>query len=156
PDRANRPRAVRSTRGSADAVAARRDRPVRAPMTAEPLFEVVDGGLLTTIQDAGRADWTHLGVPESGAADPWSLAVANLLARTAADAAVLEMTITGPTLRALRPATIGLAGADLGGRAGGRRLAPGRSHRIAAGDELTFPGGGSAGARAMLAVPGGF
>jgi len=32
---------------------------------SEPLFEVLDGGLLTTVQDAGRPDWTHLGVPES-------------------------------------------------------------------------------------------
>ena len=43
-------------------------------------LEVLEPGLLTTIQDAGRPDWTHLGVPVGGAADPWSLAVANLLA----------------------------------------------------------------------------
>ena len=45
-------------------------------------FDVLDGGLLTTVQDAGRPDWTHLGVPVSGAADPWSHAVANLLSAT--------------------------------------------------------------------------
>ena len=45
----------------------------------EPFFEVLDGGLLTTVQDAGRPDWRHLGVPGSGAADPWALAVANLM-----------------------------------------------------------------------------
>jgi biotin-dependent carboxylase-like uncharacterized protein len=130
-----------------------------APALERAVFEVFDGGLLTTVQDAGRPDWTHLGVPESGAADPWSLAVANLLIGNAPDDAVLEMTIGGPTLRTLRPVAIGLAGADLGGRvAGGRRLEPDRSHRLSAGEVVTFPGAASdrsAGARAYLAVPGG-
>jgi antagonist of KipI len=121
----------------------------------EPLFEVLDGGLLTTVQDTGRPAWMHLGVPESGAADPWSLAVANLLARNERGAAALEATIVGPTLRALRPVTIALAGADLHGHVASRRLGPGQTHRLGAGDVLELPGGG-AGCRAYLAVPGGF
>lgn len=124
------------------------------------LFGVLDGGLLTTVQDAGRLDWTHLGVPESGAADPWSLAVANLLVRNEPAAAALEMTLGGPNLVVHAAVTVGLAGADLGARIrGGRRLAPGRSHRLAAGDVLEIPGDGptapSIGSRAYLAVPGG-
>ena len=125
-------------------------------MTPEPLFDVVDGGLLTTIQDAGRPGWTHVGVPESGAADPWSFAVANLLAGNDPNAAVIEATIAGPTLRALRPVTIALAGADLGGRVAGRRLRPGQTHGLAAGEILELPGGSHGGARSYLAVPGGF
>ena len=129
-------------------------------MDAVPLFEVVDGGLLTTVQDAGRPDTTRLGVPVSGAADPWGLAVANLLAGNDVGAAVLELTAVGPTLRAQRPATIALAGADLGGRCNGRRLPPGRTHRIATGDVIEFPGRAASdpapgGWRAYLAVPGG-
>jgi biotin-dependent carboxylase-like uncharacterized protein len=124
------------------------------------LFGVLDGGLLTTVQDAGRPDWTHLGVPESGAADPWSLAVANLLVGNEPAAAALEMTLVGPTLAVHTAWSIGLAGADLGARIrGGRRLAPGRSHRLAAGDVLEIPGDGptepGAGSRAYLAIPGG-
>jgi antagonist of KipI len=126
------------------------------------VLDVLDGGLLTTIQDAGRQDWADLGVPESGAADPWSRAVANLLVGNQPGDAVLEMTLVGPTLavRAASGVTIGLAGADLGARIReGRRLAPGRSHRLAAGDVLEFPGTGlngtAAGSRAYLALPGG-
>ncbi len=120
-------------------------------------FDVADGGLLTTIQDAGRPDWTHLGVPESGAADSWSLAVANLLVANEPGAAAVEMTMAGPTLVARLALTIGLAGADLGGRVqGGRRLLPGRSHRIGAGEIVEFPGAsGGGGAREYLALPGG-
>ena len=124
------------------------------------LFGVLDGGLLTTVQDAGRPDWTHLGVPESGAADPWSLAVANLLVGNESAAAALEMTLVGPTLAVHAAVSIGLAGADLGARIrGGRRLAPGRSHRLAADDVLEISGDGptepGAGSRAYLAIPGG-
>jgi len=121
------------------------------------ILDVVDGGLLTTVQDGGRPEWTHLGVPVSGAADPWSLAVANLLTGNPPDAAALEITIGGPTLVARDGGTIGLAGADLGARvAGGRSLVPGRGHRLAAGETIAFDGGGTGGgARAYLAVPGG-
>jgi antagonist of KipI len=120
-------------------------------------FEVIDGGLATTIQDGGRADWAHLGVPPSGACDPWSLAVANLVAGGQRTGAAIEMTLIGPTLVAQRSTVIGLAGADLGGRVvGGRRLAPGRSHRIEAGETIAFPGEGpDRRARAYLALPGG-
>ncbi len=124
------------------------------------VLEVLDGGLLTTIQDGGRPDHGHLGVPESGAADRRSLAIANLLVGNGPDAAAVEMTLAGPTLAARTPITIGLAGADLGGRIrGGRRLPPGHSHRLAGGDIVEFPGdtpgGPQAAARAYLAIRGG-
>ncbi len=130
------------------------------PLDPLHLLDVLDGGLLTTIQDEGRPDWTHLGVPESGAADPWSLAVANLLVGNETGLAALEMTLVGPTLVARSALTIALAGADLGARIrAGRRLAPGCSHRLAAGDVLEMPGdapgGASAGSRGYLAVSGG-
>jgi antagonist of KipI len=126
-------------------------------------LEILDGGLATTIQDGGRPDWAHLGVPQSGACDSWSLAVANLLVGGDPAAAGLEMTLLGPTLVARTSTIVGLAGADLGGRIvgggridAGRRLAPGRSHRIEAGETITFPGDGpDRRARAYLALPGG-
>jgi antagonist of KipI len=120
-------------------------------------FEVIEGGLATTIQDGGRPDWAHLGVPPSGACDPWSLATANVLVGGDPMAAAIEMTLVGPTLLARRSTVIGLAGADLGGRIiGGRRLMPGQSHRIEAGETIAFPGDGpDHRARAYLALPGG-
>jgi biotin-dependent carboxylase-like uncharacterized protein len=123
------------------------------------MLEVLEAGVLTSIQDAGRPDWTHLGVPLGGACDPWSLAVANLLAGNDAGAAALEMTLVGATLAVREPMTVGLAGADLGGivRESGRRLLPGRSHRLDAETTIAFPGDAKArtGARAYLALPGG-
>jgi antagonist of KipI len=123
-------------------------------------LEILDGGLLTTVQDRGRPESTHLGVPESGACDGRSLAVANLLVGNPAEAAALEATLVGPTIAVHAPTTLGLAGADLGARIrGGRRLLAGRSHRLAPGEVVELPGdaAGTAdeGARAYLAFPGG-
>jgi biotin-dependent carboxylase-like uncharacterized protein len=123
------------------------------------VLEVLEPGMLTTVQDAGRPEWTHLGVPVSGACDPWSLAVANLLLDTDRGAAALEMTLVGPTLAVLAPGIVALAGADLGGRVreNGRRLLPGRVHRLERSTTLEFPGpvDPTTGARAYLAMPGG-
>jgi biotin-dependent carboxylase-like uncharacterized protein len=122
-------------------------------------LEVLEPGLLTTVQDAGRPDWTHIGVPRGGACDAWSLSVANLLAGNRPDAAALEMTLVGGTFRATAPLRIGLAGADLSGhvRETGALLKPGWSHVLAAGSTIVFPGipDAAAGARAYLALAGG-
>jgi antagonist of KipI len=122
-------------------------------------LEVVTPGLLTTVQDDGRPGLGHLGVPRSGACDPWSLAIANALVGNEPGAAALELTLVGPEVRASTDCLIGVAGSDLGGivMGSGHRLEPGRSHRLAAGDVVAFPGPASqrTGARAYLALPGG-
>jgi biotin-dependent carboxylase-like uncharacterized protein len=121
-------------------------------------FEVVEAGLLTTIQDAGRPDWTHLGVPVGGACDGWSLEVANLLAGNDPGSAAVEMTVVGATFAVRAATTVALAGADLGGivRETDRPLLPGRTHRLDAGTTIAFGGGGpGTGAREYLALPGG-
>jgi antagonist of KipI len=123
------------------------------------VLEVIESGILTTIQDAGRPEWTRLGVPVSGACDPWSLAVANLLVDADPGAAAVEMTLVGPTIAVVESGVVAISGADLGGlvRETGRRLLPGRVHRLEASTTLEFPGPVdlTTGARAYLAMPGG-
>jgi len=120
-------------------------------------LEILDGGLLTTIQDAGRPGFGHLGVPEGGAVDPDAFAAANLLLGNSADAAAIEMTLSGPTFRVRNAVTIAIAGGDLGGfvQPRDRRLPPGAAYGLAAGDTVSFPGRVSGGARAYVALPGG-
>src|SRR3972149_1106986 len=120
------------------------------------MFEVVDPGALSTVQDGGRPGPLDLGVPVSGACDTWSLAVANLLLDNPPDAPALEITLAGPVLAVCQTGVIAIAGADLGGEVPeeGRRLAPGSSHRVTAGTHLRFEGVRS-GLRAYLALPGG-
>ncbi len=123
------------------------------------ILEVLDGGLHTTVQDGGRQEFTHLGVPGSGACDPWSLAVANLLLGNDPGAAVLEMTLIGPTIAVLAGGLLSLAGADLEGvvRETGDAIVPGRTYGLKAGRTIEFPGvpGRGGAARAYLALTGG-
>lgn len=124
-------------------------------MTARPLLEVLEPGLLTTVQDAGRHGRAAEGLGPGGAADPWSLAVANLLVGEPPDEPVLEVTLAGPTLRALEPLVVGLAGADLGARVAGAAAAPGRSFALRSGDTIEFAGRRRGGCRAYVSVAGG-
>lgn len=61
-------------------------------------LRVISPGLLTTVQDFGRPGYQHLGIPVSGALDPFSLCAANVLAGNEPGAAALEVAYVGPTL----------------------------------------------------------
>src|SRR5579862_2251852 len=69
-------------------------------------------------------------------------------------AAALELTLTGPTLRALRPCTVALGGAVMPIRCNGRPAKPQEPMELRSGDELEI-GRASTGSRAYLAVAGG-
>ena len=117
-------------------------------------IDVVDGGLLTTVQDLGRVGYQQYGVPVSGAMDGWAFRAANRLAGNDENAAALEITLVGPVLRFDGAGIIALAGADLGARLDGRPLAVWQSLAVQQGSTLTFSGARD-GFRAYLAVTGG-
>lgn len=116
---------------------------------------VLAPGLLTTLQDAGRRGQRHLGVGTAGAADPWSHALANLLAGNRGDAATLEITLSGPTLRFDHAARIALCGARINARAGDAEIPADRPVDLPSGSVLRL-GSCRDGARTYLAVHGGF
>ncbi|GAB7003824.1 biotin-dependent carboxyltransferase family protein [Nocardioides sp. AN3] len=75
-------------------------------------LEVLAAGALTTVQDAGRIGWAHLGVPRAGALDAPAAALANRLAGNLVDAAVLETVLGGLTVRNAGPGRwLAMAGA---------------------------------------------
>jgi len=142
-----------------------RPEPTRGLLDVLEVLEVLDPGVLATVQDGGRPGLGALGVARGGAADPASLAVANLLVGNDAGSAGVEVTFTA-TFRAIRTVTLGLAGADLGAVIPdtGEAVAPGASVTLAAGATLQLRGpagprpgepGAPRGCRAYLAVPGG-
>jgi biotin-dependent carboxylase-like uncharacterized protein len=125
-----------------------------ADVARDPVIEIVDPGLLLSIQDGGRPGMAREGITRGGAADRHSLAVANALVGNAPDAAGLEATLIGPTVVALSPVTIGLAGTMAGiVTQTGERVAPGWTVSLRAGDTLSLEP--ATGARGYLAVPGG-
>lgn len=120
---------------------------------------VLKPGALSLLQDLGRYGYQRYGVLVGGAMDEWAHRVANVLVGNDENEATLEITLTGPSLRFDEPATVAVCGADLSPRvdgAGGTHALPhGRPVTIAAGSQLRF-GARVAGARAYLAVGGGF
>ncbi|HLO65350.1 MAG TPA: biotin-dependent carboxyltransferase family protein [Azonexus sp.] len=65
------------------------------------LVEVTEAGLAVTVQDRGRYGYRNIGVPVSGALDPYLMTAANALLGNDPDAAVLEVCLGGPSLKAL-------------------------------------------------------
>ncbi|BAO80073.1 biotin carboxylase [Serpentinimonas raichei] len=118
--------------------------------------EVVEPGVQTSVQDwPGRLGHWDVGVPPSGPMDAYAHRMANRLVGNHADAAALEITLSGPTLRFSADAVIAVTGAPVKVMLDGAPLSMWQSHRVAAGSVLAI-GRAEAGARLCLAVGGGF
>jgi KipI family sensor histidine kinase inhibitor len=135
-------------------LAARQPPSVPPPPAGEAAIEVVAPGLLTAVQDLGRWGYAAYGVPTAGAMDPFAARAANALVGNPPDAAVLEITLTGPVLRFLRASLVAVTGADLAPQLNGRELPGWTACWVPAGGVLRF-GWRRAGLRAYLAVAGG-
>ncbi len=115
---------------------------------------VLDPGLSSLVVDAGRPRTRGLGVAVGGAADRFALALGNGLVGNPRDAAALEVTLRGPTLRADRPLACVLFGAPFDLATDRRPLVAGTTFTLLP-DEVLRVGGTPRGARAYLCVGGG-
>jgi biotin-dependent carboxylase-like uncharacterized protein len=115
---------------------------------------VVRAGALTTIQDRGRPGHAHLGVPHSGALDGPAAALVNRLVGNRPEAAVLETTLNGCTLRPRSAVTVAVAGAPCPVILDGRPVAWGAPVRVPAGSLLDV-GTAVSGVRSYVGVSGG-
>lgn len=118
-------------------------------------FEVIDSGLLTTIQDLGRPGFAHLGVPRSGVLDQGALAAANRLVGNPAGSACLETTLTGCVLRARGTQVVAVTGAFADIEVEGRPM-PWGSRLVVPDGGVLRVGPARHGARSVVAVAGGF
>jgi urea carboxylase len=111
---------------------------------------------MTTVQDyPGRTGLWHVGVPPSGSMDSLHFRLANALLGNAADAAALEITLNGPTLRFNTATTIAVCGAEAEVSLNGAPLALFTTTAVRDGDELKIGKVTRSGARLYLAVHGG-
>jgi len=118
------------------------------------MIEVIEAGLLSSVQDLGRRGLRAIGVPVGGALDAFSLRAANALVGNGDDAAALEYTLMGPRLRFHSDAVVALCGAHFEARVDDLSLPHWRPLRIGAGTEIRL-GRAQRGARGYLAVAGG-
>jgi antagonist of KipI len=117
-------------------------------------IRVNNPGLLTTIQDAGRHGYSHLGISSCGAGDGMAYRIANLLLGNDENAAALEMTLLGATLDFEDAAVVALTGAECDCRLNGETAPMWEAIRVARGGVLACAGM-KTGARVYLAVQGG-
>ncbi len=118
------------------------------------VIEILDGGMLTTVQDLGRTGYQRYGVPVSGAMDRCALRIANRLVGNEESAAGLELTLQGPEVRLPGGAVLAMTGADCAPRLNGRPMPQWRTIAAPAGSTLEC-GTARDGLRAYLAVRGG-
>jgi len=126
----------------------------RAELEKIAVFEVLEPGILSTIQDLGRYGFSQFGIPPSGALDAFSLRVGNLLVENKEEDASLEITITGLKLKAMREFVIAITGGNLSPNLNGEALDMWRTHILVEGDIITFKKL-RAGCRSYLAASGG-
>ena len=118
------------------------------------MIRVEQPGLLTSVQDAGRSGWQHLGVGPAGAADALSFTLANLVVGNPPATPALEFTLRGPTLVFEDPARVALCGAPFPADLDGIPMPRGCPVALRAGARLRI-GAAPRGCRGYLAVAGG-
>jgi biotin-dependent carboxylase-like uncharacterized protein len=125
------------------------------PGAAACMMDVLKPGLLSTIQDRGRYGHQRLGVPVNGAMDEWSHRIANILVGNQEDAATLECTVSGPSVRFDADVLLAVTGAGVQVNIDGIAAPLARALVVRKGATLGI-GKCLKGARAYLAVRGGF
>ncbi|PIC81619.1 KipI antagonist [Sporosarcina sp. P18a] len=115
---------------------------------------VLNAGLLTTIQDIGRTGSQKFGVLVSGAMDSYSMRVANLLVGNEEREGVFEITLFGTMLQFEEDTLIAITGGDLQTTIDGIPVANWRPLIVKKGSILKF-GFAIEGCRAYLAIAGG-
>ena len=120
-------------------------------------LEVVKPGMLTTVQDLGRFGRQMQGVPVAGAMDSAALCMGNILLGNDENAAGLEITMLGPTLKVLSgEVCFAVTGAAVGVSKNDVSIQCWAVYRLTPGDVLSFsPPSRDGGARAYFCVSGG-
>ena len=123
-------------------------------IAASPALEILQPGMLTTVQDTGRYGYQRFGMPVAGAMDGFALRAANRLVGNADRAAGLEITALGPQIRLLDDVCLAIAGAAVAPLLDGEAVPMWQPVIAPAGGLLAFQAPRD-GLRAYLAVAGG-
>ena len=119
------------------------------------MVKVLNPGLYSSIQDFGRVGFQRYGVPYSGVMDRNSAALANQILGNQEAAAVIEMTMTGATLKFYNDTYVCITGADMSPKLNDVAIQRNKLIKIETGDVLSF-GKLKTGFRSYVSVLGGF
>ena len=123
--------------------------------TTQQGFTVVQPGILSLLQDAGRFGQHSIGLTNGGPLDRHSFDWANRLCGNDANACAIEASIGGLTLQAEVDTQIAVTGGDAQLTINGKPAASWQTHTIKAGDNIAL-GFAQLNLRHYLAVKGGF
>ena len=115
---------------------------------------VIKPGLQSTIQDLGRYNYSHFGISASGAADPLSLKIGNLIIGNKESASAIEMTILGGEFQFDSECSIAISGSEFEASLDNNIITNQIAINVKKGQILSF-GQTKTGARAYLCVQGG-
>jgi len=118
-------------------------------------IKIINPGLLSSIQDAGRYGYQEYGMPVAGAMDIDALQLANWCVGNQANEACIESTIIGAGIEFLFSTCIALCGAKAHPKINGELVEMNLSLHIKAGDKLEM-GAVQRGCRIYMAIAGGF
>lgn len=118
------------------------------------MLTILHPGLLTTIQDNGRFNCAHLGIPQSGPMDRQSADLANLLLGNEIHDALMECTFTGPKIKFNSSTIIAVTGAIATVYINEEETNASKPIQIKSGDVLSFSKF-QKGCRLYIAVKGG-
>ncbi|SDJ32693.1 5-oxoprolinase subunit C family protein [Natronorubrum texcoconense] len=117
-------------------------------------MRILDGGLVTTVQDTGRHGHYHIGMPPSGAMDQFAHKVGNWLVGNDESDATLEMTYMGADVEFEDDAVFAVTGAEMEPTLEDEPVPMWTAVQADAGDTLSLEFA-TEGARTYLAVAGG-
>ncbi len=118
------------------------------------MLKFLKSGFFTSIQDGGRYGYLNKGVPVSGFMDSFSATKMNRLLENEPDAALIEITMTGPTIQFEAPTYICLGGAEISVTLNNNPIQHFKIYKIEKGDLLSY-GKLKKGLRNFLAIKGG-
>jgi len=119
------------------------------------MLKVLKSGFFTTIQDSGRFGYLNKGVPIAGYMDSFSAKKLNKLLDNSPEAAVMEITMTGPTLLFEEATYVSIGGADISVTLNNSPMEHFKVYEIKKGDIVSY-GRLKEGFRNYLAIKHGF
>ncbi|WP_026809243.1 5-oxoprolinase subunit C family protein [Arenibacter latericius] len=119
------------------------------------MLKILKPGFFTTVQDCGRFGYRDKGVPVAGVMDSYAGSRVNALLENEESAAVMEITMTGPTLEFQAETFIVLGGAEMTAMLNNSPIPNYKVIKIKKGDVLSY-GRLERGFRSYLAIKDGF
>lgn len=119
------------------------------------MIRIINGGMLSTIQDSGRFGVMRNGFTQGGAMDSYSMKLANRLCSNDMNAPVIEMTMLGITAEFMDEHIFCLSGGNFNAKLNNKPIITNKVYKAYKGDVLRV-GCAESGMRCYLAVGGGF